>query len=481
MTEYALTMTGIRKTFGSLVANDDVDLYVRLGTIHAVIGENGAGKSTLMSILSGVQRADRGTISLGGRPVEIRSPTDAVAHGIGMVYQEFMQYPGLTVLDNILMGYEQKKGPFIDRRGARKRLEEICRKYCFQIPLGSPVEKLPVALLQQVEIVKVLYRDARILILDEPTSVLTPQGIEGLFEALRNLKAQGKTILIITHKLKEVLAIADDITVLKDGRVTGRLTAAEADEPMHLAVKDTVGVERVKRVNLTVRAGEIVGICGIAGSGENELVAAIVGLADAEKGSRILLKGEDITALSVADRRARGMGYVPQDRNRMGVNRQGSLWETTLMGHHIASGLFRQPLINKKEARSFSQDVVRNFGVKAQSINDRVGALSGGNVQKLVVGREFSDHYQLMVMEDPTRGIDIGAIEFIWKEIIRYAADGAGVLLVSHELNEVMQLSDRILVMHNGSLLELENGRNLTEKEIGLYMLGGAEYGSQVQ
>ena len=366
------------------------------------------------------------------------------------------------------------------------------------------------ALLQQVEIVKVLYRDARILILDEPTSVLTPQGIEGLFEALRNLKAQGKTILIITHKLKEVLAIADDITVLKDGRVTGRLTAAEADEPMlarlmvgrdvmlqadklpchpgeellrveNLAVKDTVGVERVKRVNLTVRAGEIVGICGIAGSGENELVAAIVGLADAEKGSRILLKGEDITALSVADRRARGMGYVPQDRNRMGVNRQGSLWETTLMGHHIASGLFRQPLINKKEARSFSQDVVRNFGVKAQSINDRVGALSGGNVQKLVVGREFSDHYQLMVMEDPTRGIDIGAIEFIWKEIIRYAADGAGVLLVSHELNEVMQLSDRILVMHNGSLLELENGRNLTEKEIGLYMLGGAEYGSQVQ
>ncbi len=510
MTEYALTMTGIRKTFGSLVANDDVDLYVRLGTIHAVIGENGAGKSTLMSILSGVQRADRGTISLGGRPVEIRSPTDAVAHGIGMVYQEFMQYPGLTVLDNILMGYEQKKGPFIDRRGARKRLGEICRKYCFQIPLDSPVEKLPVALLQQVEIVKVLYRDARILILDEPTSVLTPQGIEGLFEALRNLKAQGKTILIITHKLKEVLSIADDITVLKDGRVTGRLTAAEADEPMlarlmvgrdvmlqadklpchpgeellrveNLAVKDTVGVERVKRVNLTVRAGEIVGICGIAGSGENELVAAIVGLADAEKGSRILLKGEDITALSVADRRARGMGYVPQDRNRMGVNRQGSLWETTLMGHHIASGLFRQPLINKKEARSFSQDVVRNFGVKAQSINDRVGALSGGNVQKLVVGREFSDHYQLMVMEDPTRGIDIGAIEFIWKEIIRYAADGAGVLLVSHELNEVMQLSDRILVMHNGSLLELENGRDLTEKEIGLYMLGGAEYGSQVQ
>ena len=503
-------MTGIRKTFGPLVANDDVDLLVRQGTIHAVIGENGAGKSTLMSILSGVQQADRGTIALEGRPIALRSPTDAVAHGIGMVYQEFMQYPGLTVLDNILMGYEQRKGPFLDRRGARKRLEEICRRYRFQIPLDSPVEKLPVALLQQVEIVKLLYRDAGILILDEPTSVLTPQGIEGLIEALRSLKAQGKTILIITHKLKEVLAIADDITVLKDGRVTGRLPAAEADEAMlarlmvgrevmlqaennppcrpgeellrveKLRVRDTAGVERVKGVDLVVRAGEIVGICGIAGSGETELVAAVVGLADAEKGSRILLKGEEVTGRSVADRRLRGMGYVPQDRNRMGVNRQGSLWETTLMGHHIASGLFRRPLLNKKAARRFSQGVVQDFGVKAQSVNSPVGSLSGGNVQKLVVGREFSDRYQLMVMEDPTRGIDIGAIEFIWKKILRYAAGGAGVLLVSHELNEVMQLSDRILVMHNGHLLELENGRSMTEKEIGLYMLGGAEYGAQV-
>ena len=510
MAEYELAMTGIRKTFGPLVANDDVDLFVRQGTIHAVIGENGAGKSTLMSILSGVQRADRGSIALSGKPVVIRSPTDAVAHGIGMVYQEFMQYPGLSVLDNILMGYEPRKGPFIDRRGAKKRLEELCRKYSFQIPLDSPVERLPVAVLQQVEIIKVLYRDARILILDEPTSVLTPQGIEGLFEALRHLRDQGKTIIIITHKLKEVLAVADDITVLKDGRVTGRLSASEADEqllarlmvgrevmlqaeklPCHpgeellrvedLVVKDSAGVERVKHVSLTVRAGEIVGICGIAGSGENELVAAIMGLADAEKGSHILLCGEEVTNRSVAERRIRGMGYVPQDRNRMGVNRKGSVWETTLMGHHITSGIFRQPLLSKKEASRFSEDVVEKFNVKTQSINDRVGSLSGGNVQKLVVGREFSDNYKLMIMEDPTRGIDIGAIEFIWKKIIRYAADGAGVLLVSHELNEVMQLSDRICVMHNGKLLELENGRSMSEKEIGLYMLGGAEYGAQVR
>lgn len=509
MAEYELVMKGIRKTFGSLVANDDVDLMVRRGTIHAVIGENGAGKSTLMSILSGVQKPDRGTILLGDQKVEIHDPTDAVAHGIGMVYQEFMQYPGLSVLDNILMGHEMRRGPLIDRRGARRKLEEICRKYSFQIPLESPVEKLPVATLQQVEIVKVLYRSANILILDEPTSVLTPQGIEGLFDALRNLKAQGKTIIIITHKLKEVLSIADDITVLKNGRVTGRLAASEADEhllarlmvgrevmlqaeklPCHpgeellrvedLVVKDAVGVERVKHANLTIRAGEVVGVCGIAGSGESELVAAIMGLADAEKGSRILLCGEDMTGHSVADRRIRGMGYVPQDRNRMGVNRQGSIWETAFMGHHIASGVFRKPLIDKRANTRFTETVVRDFNVKTQSIHDRVGSLSGGNVQKLVVGREFSDNYKLMIMEDPTRGIDIGAIEFIWKKILRYAADGAGVLLVSHELNEVMQLSDRIFVMHSGELIELEDGPSMTEKEIGFYMLGGARDGAKV-
>lgn len=508
MAEYELSMVGIRKTFGTLSANDNVNLFVRKGSIHAVIGENGAGKSTLMSILSGVQKADSGKIRLNGERIEINCPTDAVAHGIGMVYQEFMQYPGLTVLDNVIMGYEQKRGPFLNHREARRRLEEICGRYGFRIPLDIRVEKLPVALLQQVEIVKVLYRSANILILDEPTSVLTPQGIEGLFAALRSLKEKGKTIIIITHKLKEVLEIADDITVLKDGRVTGTLPAAEASEPLlarlmvgrevvlqaeklpaapgedllcveNLSVRDARGVQRVKNASLTVRAGEIVGVCGIAGSGESELVAAIVGLADPEKGGRVLFCGEDLTGKSVAEHRVRGMGYVPQDRNRMGVNKQGSILETAFMGHHIASGVYRRPLIDKKAASAFADRVVKDFGVKTQSLSDKVSALSGGNVQKLLVGREFSDHCRLMVMEDPTRGIDIGAIEFIWKKIIRYAADGAGVLLVSHELNEVMQLSDRIYVMHNGVLRELKDGPSMTEKEIGLYMLGGGD-GSEV-
>lgn len=510
MAEYELMMTGIRKTFGPLVANCGIDLTVRHGTIHAIIGENGAGKSTLMSILSGIQKADSGTICLAGKPVEINQPTDAVRHGIGMVYQEFMQYPGLTVLDNIMMGQEQRWGPFIDRRKARKRLNALCAQYNFQLPLNSRIEKLPVATLQQVEIMKVLYRSANILILDEPTSVLTPQGIEGLFAALRHLKEQGKTIIIITHKLKEVLEIADDITVLKDGRVTGALRASEADEHLlarlmvgrevvlqaqkrpceprnvildveHLTVRGKHGVARVKDASFQIREGEIVGICGIAGSGERELVAAIAGLADVEKGSRLTLQGENMTGRSVADRRLHGMGYVPQDRNRMGVNRQGKIWESIFMGHHIASQIYRKPLIDTGAANSFAGHVVRDFSVKAQSLNNPVSSLSGGNVQKLVVGREFSDNYKLIIMEDPTRGIDIGAIEFIWKKIIDYAAEGAGVLLVSHELHEVMQLSNRIFVMHDGILRELEDGPHMTEKEIGLYMLGGVADEAAVQ
>lgn len=503
MPEYELAMLGIRKTYGRLIANDQVDLFVRKGSIHAIIGENGAGKSTLMSILSGVQKADGGVIQLAGKTVDIAQPMDAVKHGIGMVYQEFMQFPELSVLDNIIMGYEPRKGLRIDYRRARKTLEEVCGKYGLKIPLDAKVKKLPVSVLQQVEIVKVLYKNANIVILDEPTSVLTPQGVEGLFAALRSLRDKGKTIIIITHKLKEVIEIADDITVLKDGRVTGRLQAAEADEHLlarlmvgrevllraekvpctpkeellrveNLSVRDSRGVERVKNASFCVRAGEIVGICGIAGSGESELTAAIVGLSDTEKGSRVLLCGEDMKRKTVAQRRKRGMGYVPQDRNRMGVNKAGSILESAFMGHHIVSQKSRRFLIDTKASQDFTNRVVRDFQVKTDNIYNKVSSLSGGNVQKLLVGREFSDHYRLMIMEDPTRGIDIGAIEFIWKKIIGYAASGMGVLLVSHELNEVMQLSDRILVMHNGTLRELENGPSMQEKEIGLYMLGGA-------
>lgn len=502
MAAYQLEMHGIRKTFGSLVANDNIDLCVHRGTIHAIIGENGAGKSTLMSILSGVQEADSGEIFLDGQRAVIRGPMDAVACGIGMVYQEFMQFPGLTVLDNIILGCEPHRGLFLDRAAARKKLEEICRQYDFGIPLDTNVDRLPVAALQQVEIVKVLYRNAELLILDEPTSVLTPQGIEGLFSALRNLRDLGKTIILITHKLKEVLEISDEITVLKEGRVMGTLPTTKASEISlarlmvgrevvlqaeklpchpgeellrveHLSIRNEKGADRVRDASLCVRKGEIVGICGIAGSGESELVSAVVGLREANREASILLCGEEISGQSVAARRKKGMGYIPQDRNRMGVNRRGAIWETAFMGHHVASGLADRLMLKRSSAADFTNRVLKEFSVKAQSIYEPVSSLSGGNVQKLLLGREFSENYKLMVIEDPTRGIDIGAIEFIWRRIIRYAADGAGILLVSHDLNEIMQLSDRILVMHQGTLREIENGPSLSEKEIGLYMLGG--------
>lgn len=506
MDAYKLEMRHICKAFGSLAATDNIDLYVRKGTVHAIIGENGAGKSTLMSILSSVQRQDSGDILIDGRPASFKDPLDAVRHGIGMVYQEFMQFRGLTVLDNIIMGYEIKKGPFIDKKASRKRLEQICADSGFSLPLDTLVDDLPVALLQQVEIVKVLYKNADIIILDEPTSVLTPQGIEGLFQAIRSLAAKEKTILLITHKLKEVLAIADDITVLKNGKVTGRLIASEADESLlarlmvgrevmlraqktpctpgreilcvqNLNVKDNKGVQRVFDASLHVRSGEIVGICGVAGSGQSHLAETIIGLAQPEPGSILRVEGRDVTGLSIAARRLLGVGYLPQDRNSAGVNRSGAIWETAFMGYHISSGAAKKPLLNRQDIARFTGDVLREYAVKATDIEEKVSTLSGGNVQKLVVGREFSQHYTLLVIEDPTRGIDVGAIEFIWKKIVEIARAGCAILLISHELSEVMQLSDRIMVMYEGHLTEPENSTEMSEKALGLYMLGGGIHG----
>lgn len=499
---YELSLLGINKSYGSLKANDNIDLFVRKGSIHTIIGENGAGKSTLMSILSGVVKADSGEIRKNGELIHINSPNDAARFGIGMVYQEFMHFGGLTALDNIIMGNEPLSFGCIDRKYAKRKIEEICEKYSFRVSPDMYVKKMSVSMLQQLEIVKILYRNADILILDEPTSVLTPQEIEGLFAALRSLRDKGKTIIIITHKLKEVLEIADEITVLKGGKVSGRLRAEEADEKKlarlmvgrevllnaqkrsreageeilrieALSVRDDKGIERIKNASLTVRAGEIVGICGIAGSGESELAAAVTGMGGEIKGGRIFLCDQDITGEKISVRRSMGMGYVPQDRNRIGANREGSLWETAFMGHHIVSGADKKILMDRAEILSFTKKIIEEFKIKAGGAEEKVSSLSGGNLQKLVVGREFLDKYKLIVMEDPTRGVDVGAIEFIWKEILEYAFGGTAILLVSHELSEVMQLSDRIFVMHQGELIELAEGSQMSEKEIGLYMLRG--------
>lgn len=503
MEQYALEMKHICKSFGPVAANQDVSISVKKSTVHALIGENGAGKSTLMNILSNVHKADSGEIFINSQKVEFKDPLDATLHGIGMVYQEFMQFAGMSVLDNIILGFEETKGPFIDREQARKKIQDLCEKYNFQIPLDENIDALPVAMMQQVEIVKVLYRNAEIIILDEPTSVLTPQGVEGLFKAIRSLTAQGKTIIFITHKLKEVLAIADDITVLKEGKVTGVLKAAETNEAelarlmvgrdvmlkaekqtvqpgevvlsvKNLSVKDGKGVMRVNDASFEVRAGEIVGISGVAGSGQQELIQAIVGLASPEPGSSIKLHDVSLDKKSIAARRKMGLGYVAQDRNKIGTNREGAIWETAIMGYHIVSENIGRILLNYKEVERFTDSVVQNYAVKTKNINNKVRTLSGGNGQKLLVGREFSQKKSILVIEDPTRGIDVGAIEFIWKKIIELAASGVAILLVSHELNEIIQLSDRCLVMYNGGLYSVPEENMRDEHAIGMMMLGGA-------
>ena len=497
-----LELRGISKFFGSFVANDKIDLSVEKGTIHAIVGENGAGKSTLMNVLSGIYSPDEGEILIDGQVKHFPSPIAASRAGIGMVYQEFMLFPELSVLDNIIMGYEKTSCPgVIDRKASEAAVEEICREYSFHIPLDVKVSLLPVAVLQQVEIVKVLYRGADIIIFDEPTSVLTPQGVAGLFKAFRSLTERGKTLIFITHKLQEVLGIADSITVLKSGRVTDRTSPEKTTEQalaramvgrdvmlcankldkapgdVLLEIRDLVvlgddGRPKVRTVNFQVHAGEIVGIAGIAGSGENELTSALFGLMPVHSGE-IWFQGKRIEKLSTRERRKLGIGYVPQDRNAEGSNRAATLWENCMMGYYVAHPFRHKQIIDHEKVYGFTNRVIKDFQVKAASIFATVSELSGGNVQKLIVGREFSQDDRLLIVEDPTRGIDIGAIEFIWKKIEELAASGVAVLMVSHELNEVMEVSDRIFVMNHGELIDAGRHGERTEEQIGLLMLGG--------
>ena len=490
--ETILELKGITKCFGSLVANDHIDFSLEKGTVHAIIGENGAGKSTLMNIISNIYQQDSGEIWLHGERVSFKDPMDACIHGIGMVYQEFMLCNAMTVLENIMLS----------KKRARDKIENICLTYHFNIPLDSRVCDLPVSTLQQVEIVKVLYRGAEILIFDEPTSILTPQGIEGLFDAIRFLKSSGKTVIFITHKLKEVLEISDKITVLKNGKVAGNVLPGEVDEKMlanmmvgrdvlltaekqpkqlgapvlaveNLSARDASGVLRLKLACFNVHAGEIVGVAGVANSGQRELVETIFGLSEPENGAKIVFEGKNIGALSCRERRCLGIGYVPQDRLNEGGNYGAELWESAIMGYHVAHGFKHRALLDYKEIRRYSKKVIKDYAVKTPDEHAKVKTLSGGNVQKLIVGREFDQDNKLLIIVDPTRGIDIGAIEFIWKKIIAMAAEGAAILLVSHELNEVMELSDRILVMYDGNLCEAGKAGEATEEEIGLLMMKG--------
>jgi simple sugar transport system ATP-binding protein len=499
----AVQLRGITKRFPGVVANHDVNITIRKGTVHALIGENGAGKSTLMKILYGVQRPDEGTITVDGDDVSFHSPTDAIEHGIGMVFQHFMLADNLTVLENVVLGAEKQRG-IGDK--ARDAVAEISRVYGFGLDPDAVVERLGVGDRQRVEIVKVLYRGAQIIILDEPTAVLVPQEVDALFENLRGLKDEGYTILFISHKLDEVLEIADDITVMRRGTTVGEAKpgtvtkqqlaemmvgselpspeTAEStvtDEVMldldDVTVTDERGRNLLADVSMTIHRGEVLGIAGVEGNGQEELVEAIMGMQTAAAGS-ISLRGKNMTDWGTRQRREAGIGWIPADRHRHGLLLDAPLWENRILGFQTRRPAVRGHWIDRAGARSDTERIVTEYDVRTPGIDTLSRALSGGNQQKLIVGREMSGDPMLLIASHPTRGVDVGAQAAIWGYIKAARRDGLAVLLISADLDELIGLSDRIEVILRGRLVAEFDPQTVTPQDLGAAMTGGDEEGA---
>jgi general nucleoside transport system ATP-binding protein len=505
-TDHAVELRGITKRFPGVVANDDVNLAVRSGDIHAIVGENGAGKSTLMKILYGMQRPDEGTIRIDGTERHFSSPNDAIAAGIGMVHQHFMLADNLTVLENIIIGNEPTRGPLVATGVARKRINELAATYGFAIDPDVRVEGLGVGDRQRVEILKVLYRGAQILILDEPTAVLVPQEVDELFRNLRELKAEGVTILFISHKLDEVRAIADSITVIRAGTtvdtvdpatVTSRqlaelMVGAELPTPetrestvtsvVELALDKVTanspdGRPLVEEIDLQVRRGEIVGIAGVEGNGQHALINAILGIVPVASGS-VTLAGTDITHVSTRNRREAGIGYIPQDRQREGLLLSQPLWENVMLGHQGRPPFSKGPWLDLAGTRQRTEEMVQTFDVRTPNIDVAALALSGGNQQKLIVGREMTAKPSMLIAAHPTRGIDVGAQAAVWDHLRDARAEGLAVLLISADLEELIGLSDTIRVIYRGRLVATLDPNTVTAEQLGSYMTGSRSEGS---
>ncbi len=499
-TSDAVLLQGIAKRFPGVIANHDVDITIRSGTVHALIGENGAGKSTLMKILYGVQKPDEGTITVDGQTVTFGSPTDAIARGIGMVFQHFMLADNLTVLENVVLGAEKLHG--IGEK-ARSAVEQISTTYGFGLDPDALVEDLGVGDRQRVEILKVLYRGARIIILDEPTAVLVPQEVESLFDNLRVLKAEGHTILFISHKLDEVLDIADDITVMRRGTTVGEakpdsitkhelaelmvgseLPSPETEESTvtdevqlsleNVTVADARGRRLCAEVTFTIHRGEVLGIAGVEGNGQAELVETIIGMRKVATG-RIRLGSEDMTAWGTRARREAGIGYIPEDRQRHGLLLDSPLWENRILGHQTQPPSVKGPWIDRAGAGSDTERIVKEYDVRTPSIETVARALSGGNQQKLIVGREMSGQPVLLIASHPTRGVDVGAQAAIWGYIKDARRDGLAVLLISADLDELIGLSDRIEVILRGRLVGEFDPQSVTPQDLGAAMTGANE------
>ncbi|WP_405484942.1 ABC transporter ATP-binding protein [Streptomyces sp. NBC_00009] len=520
----AVELRGITKRFPGVVANRDIDITVRRGTVHALCGENGAGKSTLMKILYGMQKPDEGTIAVDGTQVTFATPADAIARGIGMVHQHFMLADNLTVLENVVLGAEKLHG--IGGK-ARTKIREISEAYGLGVRPDVLVEELGVADRQRVEILKVLYRGARTLILDEPTAVLVPQEVDALFDNLRELKSEGLTVIFISHKLGEVLSVADEITVIRRGTTVGSAVPSETtprqlaelmvgselptpetsestvtDVPMlevggltlgdggpvsmkpagkatstSILFVDHVNQETTRllldNVSFTIHKGEVLGIAGVEGNGQSELVEAIMGMRNPDSGT-IVLEGENIAKAPTRKRREAGVGYIPEDRHRHGLLLEAPLWENRVLGHVTERPNSKGGLLDLKAARADTERIVRDYDVRTPGIEVTAASLSGGNQQKLIVGREMSHAPKLLIAAHPTRGVDVGAQAQIWDQIRRARREGLAVLLISADLDELIGLSDTLRVMYRGRLVADADPATITPEELGSAMTGAA-------
>jgi general nucleoside transport system ATP-binding protein len=498
--EYVIEMLNIRKEFPGIVANDNITLQVKKGEIHALLGENGAGKSTLMNVLFGLYQPEKGEIRVNGKAVNITNPNIANDLGIGMVHQHFMLVDPFTVTENIILGQEITSKGMIDIKKAENDVREISEKYGLAVDPSAKIADISVGMQQRVEILKTLYRGAEILIFDEPTAVLTPQEIGELIQIMKTLISEGKSIILITHKLKEIMEVCDRCTVIRKGKGIGTVTVSETNpnelaslmvgrevtfttekteaNPKHpvfeienLHVKDSRGLGAVNGLDLTVRAGEIVGIAGVDGNGQSELIEAITGLRKIDSGT-VKLNGKDITKLSPRKITESGISHIPQDRHKHGLVLDFPIGENMVLQTYYQEPNSKMGVLNYKNIYKKAKSLIEEFDVRTPSEFTLARALSGGNQQKAIIGREVDRNPDLLIAAQPTRGLDVGAIEFIHKRLIEQRDNGKGVLLVSFELDEIMNVSDRIAVIYEGKIVAIVNPKETTEQELGLLMAG---------
>ena len=498
---YVVEMLNIRKEFPGIVANDNVTLQLKKGEIHALLGENGAGKSTLMGMLFGMYTPEAGIIKVNGKEVKISSPNVANDLGIGMVHQHFKLVENFTVTENIILGLEPKKFLSIDIKSAAKKIEKLSKTYGLNVDPYAKIEDISVGMQQRVEILKMLYRNAEVLIFDEPTAVLTPQEIEDLIEIMRNLINEGKSIILITHKLKEIKAAADRCTVIRRGKYIGTVDVKETSEAdmarmmvgrqvsfvvekgeanvgdtvlkiENISVKNNKKVLGLKNFNLEVRKGEIVGVAGVEGNGQSELVEAITGMRNIEEG-KILFNGKDITKDSIRNRIDEGIAHIPEDRHKRGLILDYTLEDNLVLKTYKNEPFSKNGLINRNKIEEYANEIINTFDVRSgEGAKSIARSLSGGNQQKGIIGREIQSDPDLLIAVQPTRGLDVGSIEYIHKRLVEQRDSGKAVLLVSLELDEILNVSDRIAIVNNGELIGIVNASETDENEVGLMMAG---------